>query len=104
MPILDEIQQPTTKAMNIDMPAVAQEPQNQEAETLKEMQPEKIETAPKVNGMSSKMIATVEPNESQTTISEHPTGETSEYISAWSEWVMKEQIETIRTLSQPPLQ
>jgi hypothetical protein len=65
MPILDEIQQPTTKAMNIDMPAVAQEPQNQEAETLKEMQPEKIEVAPKVNGMSSKMIATMEPDESQ---------------------------------------
>jgi hypothetical protein len=39
-PILEEIQQPQAEAMKEDMPAVAQEPQNEEAETQQEVQPE----------------------------------------------------------------
>jgi hypothetical protein len=39
---------------------VAQEPQNQEAETLKEVQPENIEAAQKVNGTASNPTTAVE--------------------------------------------
>jgi hypothetical protein len=48
--------------------------------------------------------AAVEPDESQTTISEHPAGETGEDVSAWPEWVTEEQPEATGTSSQPPLQ
>jgi hypothetical protein len=83
---------------------VAQEPQNQEAETLKEMQPEHTEAALKVNGTTSKPTTTVEPDESQTTISDHPAGETVEDVSAWPEWYTEEQPEAAGTSSQPPQQ
>jgi hypothetical protein len=49
-PILEEIQQPEVEAMKVDTPAAAQEPQSQEAETQKEVQPESTEAAPEVNG------------------------------------------------------
>jgi len=68
--------------MSQEILAKVKEPQNQEEETLKEMQPEHIEAAPKVNGMVPKLTTTVEPNESQTTILGHPTGETVEDVSA----------------------
>jgi hypothetical protein len=103
-PILEEIQQPPVEAMSIDTLAAAQEPQNQEVETMKEMQPEHTKSTPKVNGMTPNSEAPVEPNESQTTISEHPVGEKGEDVLAWLEWVMKEQPEATRTSSQPPPQ
>jgi hypothetical protein len=79
--------------MNVHTPALAQEPQKQEEETVKEMQPEHSEVAPKFNGTMPKPTTTVEPNESQTTISDHPAGEMFEYVLAWPEWYTKEQPE-----------
>jgi hypothetical protein len=103
-PILEEIQQPEAEAMKVDMPAAAQEPQSQEAETQKEVQPESTEAALEVNGMTQNLEAAVEPDESQMTISEHPAGETTEDVSAWPEWLMEEQPEAAGTSSQPPQQ
>jgi hypothetical protein len=57
------------------------------------MQPEKTEVALKVNGMTSEPTTTVELDDSQMTISEHPIGEMGEDVLAWIEWVMKEQPE-----------
>jgi hypothetical protein len=79
-----------------------QEPQNQEEETLKEVQPENTEAAPEVNGTTSKPTTTVEPDESQTTISDHPAGEKGEDVSAWPKWYTEEQPEVAGTSSQPP--
>jgi acetoin utilization deacetylase AcuC-like enzyme len=45
-PILEEIQQPAPEGMNTDIPTEVQEPQNQEAETLKEVQPENTRPVP----------------------------------------------------------
>jgi hypothetical protein len=42
-PILEEIQQPTPEGTSKEIPAEIQEPQNQETETLKEVQPENTE-------------------------------------------------------------
>jgi hypothetical protein len=50
--ILEEIQQPKEEAMKEDMPAVVQEPQNEEAETQQEVQPESIEEVVEVKGMA----------------------------------------------------
>jgi hypothetical protein len=72
-PILEEIQQPTPRGhTSIDIPAEVQEQPNQDAETLKKVQPENVEAAPRVNGMMSIWESTVEPDESQMTISDHP--------------------------------
>jgi hypothetical protein len=46
----------------------------------------------------------VEPDESQTTISDHPAGETGEDVSDWPEWYTEEQPEATGTSSQPPQQ
>jgi hypothetical protein len=71
-PILEETQQPTPKGTNIDIPAEVHKPQNQDVETLKEVQLENTEAPLKVNGTTPNMEATVEPDESQTTVSDHP--------------------------------
>jgi hypothetical protein len=85
-PILEEIQQPTLEGTSQEIPVEVQEPQNQGTKTLKEMQPEHTEAAPKVNGTTPNPTTTVEPDESQTTISDHPAGEKVEDVSAWPEW------------------
>jgi hypothetical protein len=103
-PILEENQQPEVEAMKVDIPATTKRPQSEEEETLKEVQLERTKTTLEVNGMMPNSEATVEPDESQTTISEHLAGEIGEYVSSWSEWVTKEQPKATRTLSQPPLQ
>jgi hypothetical protein len=46
--------------------------------------------------------ATMEPDESEITISEHPAGETVEDVLAWPEWNTEEKPESIGTSSQPP--
>jgi len=71
-PILEEIPQPAREGTNIARPTKVQEPQNEDAETLKEVQPKNIEATPKVNGTTLNMEPTVEPDKSQTTISDHP--------------------------------
>jgi hypothetical protein len=101
-PILEEIQQPVGEGMNVDMSTEAQEPQNQDAETLKEVQPENTEAAPRVNGTMLNLEATVEPDESQTIVSDHPLEGTIEDVPGWSEWYAKEQPEATGTSSQPP--
>jgi hypothetical protein len=92
-PILEEIQQLAAEDMNIDTPVATQEPQNQEEETLKEMQPENTKVAPKVNGMAPKPTTAVEPDESQTAISEHLIGDMVKDVSVWTEWVTEAQPE-----------
>jgi hypothetical protein len=63
------------------------------------VQPENIEASPKANGTVSNPTAIVEPDESQTTISEHPVGETADDVSAWLEWHIQGQPEVAGTLS-----
>jgi len=80
------------------MDAAAQEPQNQESKTRKEVQPENPEVAPKFNGTILNPTAAVDPDESQTTISEmtiseHLAGETVEYVSSWPKWHTEEPLE-----------
>jgi hypothetical protein len=91
-----------TKGTNIDISTEVQEQLNQDAETLKEVQPENTEAAPKVNGMTPNLKTAVEPNESQMTISDHPTEGTVEDVSSWLEWYTEEQPEAAGTSSQPP--
>jgi hypothetical protein len=84
------------------MVAVVQEPQNQEAETWKEVQPDNTEADPKFNGMALNLIAAVEPDKSQTTISEHPAGQIIDDVLVWSEWHTEGQSKLVGILSQPP--
>jgi hypothetical protein len=55
------------------------------------VQPENTEENLKVNGMTSNLTTAVEPDESQTTISEHPAGETIDDVLTWPEWHTEEQ-------------
>jgi hypothetical protein len=48
------------------------------------------------------MEAIVEPDESQTTISDHPLEGTVEDVTGWPEWYFKEQLGAAGTLSPPP--
>jgi hypothetical protein len=66
------------------------------------VQPQSTETTPEVNGTTQNLAAVVEPDESQMTISEHPAGETTEYVSAWTKWLTEEQPEATGNLSQTP--
>jgi hypothetical protein len=88
--------------MSKEIPVEVQEPQNQEEETLKEVQLENTTTTPKVNGMMPNPKKSVEQDESQTTISDHPAEGMVEYVLAWLEWYTKEQPKASRTSSQPP--
>jgi hypothetical protein len=90
-PILEEIQQPAPEGMNTDIPTEVQEPQNQEAETLKEVQPENIGPVPEGNGMKMNQDTTIEPDESQMTISDHPLEGAVEDIMGQPEWYTEEQ-------------
>jgi hypothetical protein len=101
-PIVEEIQQPQAEAMKVDTPVVTQEPQNEKAETQKEVQPESTEAALEVNGMAQNLEATVQPDESQMTLLGQPVGETIEDASAWPEWLTGEQPEAVGTSTQPP--
>jgi hypothetical protein len=51
--------------------------------------------------MKQNLEAVVDPNGSQTTISEHPTGGTIEHALAWLECLMGEQLDVAGTLSEP---
>jgi hypothetical protein len=102
-PVVEETQQPAVEDMNVDMPAETQEQQNQDAETLKEVQPENTEAAPRVNGTTTNQEATVEPDESQTTVSDHPLEGTIEDVTDWPEWYAEVQTMAVGTSSQPPL-
>jgi hypothetical protein len=103
-PIVEEIQQPQPEAMKVNMSEAMQEPQNKEAETQKEVQPESTEESLEVNKTTLNMEATVEPNESQMTISCQPARETTEDTSVWLEWLMGEQLKAAGTSTQPPQQ
>jgi hypothetical protein len=103
-PILEEIQQPQAGTMKEDTPAAAQEPQNEEAETQWEVQPESTQAAMEVNGMTQNLGATVQPDESQAPSLGQPTEETTGTTSAWPEWLMGEQSEVVGTSNQPPQQ
>jgi hypothetical protein len=52
--------------------------------------------------MMMNLEATVEPDESQTTISNHPLEGTVEDIKGWPKWYFEEQLGAIGTSSQPP--
>jgi hypothetical protein len=51
-PILEEILQPQTEAMEQDTPAAVHEPHNKEEETHQEIPPEHTEVAVEVNRMA----------------------------------------------------
>jgi hypothetical protein len=65
------------------------------------VQSESTETTLEVNGTMSNLEAIVDLDESQTTISEHPVGETGEYVSASPERVTEEKPKAVGTLIQP---
>jgi hypothetical protein len=85
-PILEETQLLALDRMSIGILKEVQDPLNQDAETLKEVQPKNTESTLKVNGRTQNLKTTVEPEESQTTISNHPPEGTVEYVTSWSEW------------------
>jgi hypothetical protein len=101
-PILEEIQQPQAEAMKEDTPAAAQEPQNEEAETQWEVQPESTEAVMEVNRMTQNLGAAVQPDESQIPSLGQPTEETTGTTSAWPEWLTGEQPGVAGTSNQPP--
>jgi hypothetical protein len=69
---------------------------------LKEAQPENSEEAPRVNGTKMNLEAAVEPDESQTTVSEHPPEVTVEDVTNCLEWYSEAQMTVTRTSIQPP--
>jgi hypothetical protein len=101
IPMVEETQQPTPEGMNVDMPAEEQEQQNQGTGTLKEAQPENPEAALRVNGTTTNQEATVEPDESQTTVSDHPPEGTVEDVMGWPEWFFEVRPMEAGTSSQP---
>jgi hypothetical protein len=70
-PMVEETQQPASEGMNIDISAEEQGQQNQDANILKEAQPENTKGAPRGNGMATNHEAAVKLDESQTTTSDH---------------------------------
>jgi hypothetical protein len=57
--------------MNVDMLEDEQEQHNQDAETLKEVQPKNTEETSRVNGMMKSQEAVINPGESQIIMSDH---------------------------------
>jgi hypothetical protein len=66
------------------------------------VQPESTEEDLEINETIQNLEEAVEPDGSQMTISGQPAGDTSEYASAWPEWLMREQLEAAGILNQPP--
>jgi hypothetical protein len=52
--------------------------------------------------MVTNQEATIELDESQTTVSYHPPEETVEYVTGWPEWYSETQSGDAGTSSQPP--
>jgi hypothetical protein len=70
---------------------------------MKEAQPENTEATPRVNGIVMNQEAAVEPDESQTTMSDHPPEGTVEHVMGWTEWYSEVQTMATETSSQPLL-
>jgi hypothetical protein len=66
------------------------------------VQPENTEAALKVNGTTPNQEVTIEPDESQTTISDHPPEGMVEDVTGWPDWYSEAQPEAAGTSSQPP--
>jgi hypothetical protein len=62
---------------------------------LKEEQPENTKETSRVNGMMMNQEAIVKPDESQTTVSDHPG--TIEYFMGWPKWYSEVQTMVIGT-------
>jgi hypothetical protein len=73
--------------MKEDMPAVTQEPQNEEAETQQEVQPESTEPTVEGNRTTQNQGSEGKPDESQVPSLGQPTKETMGTTSAWPEWL-----------------
>jgi hypothetical protein len=97
--IVEETQQPAPEGTSRDIPAEVQEQPNQDTETLKEVQLENTEAAPKFNGTVSNLEAPIKLDESKTTISDHPPEGIVEYVMVWSEWYTEEQLAAVGTSS-----
>jgi hypothetical protein len=54
------------------------------------VQPENPEEAPRVNGMTPNQEEAVEPDESQTTVSDHPQEGAVEDVMGWPEQYVEE--------------
>jgi hypothetical protein len=90
MPIVEESQQPSPEGTNIEILIGVQQPQNQDAETLKEVQPENTEATLKFNGTTLNLEEAMELDKSQTTISDHPLEGMVEYVTGWPECYAEE--------------
>ena len=66
------------------------------------MQLENIEAPSKANETVPNQEPAIEPNESQTTISNYPQEGMVEDVTGWLEWFIGEQSEVAGTSSQPP--
>jgi hypothetical protein len=68
---------------------------------LKEAQSENIEVALRVNGTMMNQEASVEPDESQKTMSDHPLEGIVKDVMGWPEWCSKVQTMVVGTSIQP---
>jgi hypothetical protein len=84
------------------MPAVAQEPQNKEAEPQQEVQPESTEPAMEGNDTAQNQGSEGQPDELQVPSLGHPIEETTGNTLAWPEWLTGQQLGAVGTLYQPP--
>jgi hypothetical protein len=73
-------------------------------ETQQEEQPERTKAALEVNKTTQNLEATVQPDDSQMTISGQPIEETIANALAWTEWLIGEQTKVVITSNQPPQQ
>jgi hypothetical protein len=93
--ILEEIQQPQAGTMKEDTPAETREPQNEEAETQREVKLESTQAAVEVNGMTQNLGVAVQPDESQAPNLGQPIEDTTGTTSAWPEWLMGKQSKVV---------
>jgi hypothetical protein len=96
-PILEDIQQPQEEATKEDTPSAVQEPQNEEAQTQREVQPKITEAIMEVNEMTKNMGATVQPDGSEVPNLGQKTEEITGTTSGWPELLIGEQSVVART-------
>jgi hypothetical protein len=104
IPILEEIPQPQTEAMEQDTPVVVHEPQNKEEENHQEIPPEHTEATVEVNEMTQHLGLKEQPDKTQAPGLGHPTEDTVGTAWAWPKWMTGEHPGVGGNLSQPTQQ
>jgi hypothetical protein len=86
--MVEETQQTTPVGMDIDRPEEGQA--DRMRMQASQVQPENPEEAPRVNGMTPNQEEVTEPEESQTTVSEHPQEGAVEDVTSRPEQYVEE--------------